>query len=311
MTKRVDLFGANWRYSVVMRISLCDQTIEALAEVISGGSAGGADPPVGLYREGYRLEAWFKQLGVPFDLPGNSRMNATVLAINAALFIDDSQLVKRLIEKAVDPRDFVKEPEKGEAVIAHLNRYLAFDGYRLAKSGNRVMLIAVSDFAPSVQSLAAAATVFDLDTVALDLSRATALVDADPELAVTSANALVESVCRSILAELGLALPEKKDVQGLYKAVRAPLGLAHDKEGIAAEILKDVQSALSGLITVIQSIGSLRTHVGGAHGRERGARRIDARIARLALHSASAVALFLIETWQLRFPGRVLPRVVT
>ncbi|MGR9075331.1 hypothetical protein [Rhizobium leguminosarum] len=35
---------------------------------------------------------------------------------------------------------------------------------------------------------------------------------------------------------------------------------------------------------------------------------MDPRIARLAIHSASAVAVFLIETWQLRFPGRDLPK---
>ncbi|MDI5930061.1 abortive infection family protein [Rhizobium leguminosarum] len=49
-------------------------------------------------------------------------------------------------------------------------------------------------------------------------------------------------------------------------------------------------------------------HAGDAHGRERGFKRVDPRIARLAIHSASAVAVFLIETWQLRFPGRDLPK---
>jgi len=32
------------------------------------------------------------------------------------------------------------------------------------------------------------------------------------------------------------------------------------------------------------------------------------RIARLAIHAASTVALFLIETWQRKFPARVLHR---
>lgn len=40
------------------------------------------------------------------------------------------------------------------------------------------------------------------------------------------------------------------------------------------------------------------TITGGAHGRERGSKRIDARIARLAITSASSLALFLIETWE-------------
>lgn len=59
---------------------------------------------------------------------------------------------------------------------------------------------------------------------------------------------------------------------------------------------------------MIDGIGSLRTHVGDAHGREKGFVRIDARIARLAIHSASTVSLFIIETWQRRHPAKPLVR---
>jgi hypothetical protein len=52
---------------------------------------------------------------------------------------------------------------------------------------------------------------------------------------------------------------------------------------------------------VAKGIGSLRTHAGDAHGRERGYGRIDARIARLAIHTSSTLALFLIETWETKF----------
>lgn len=121
------------------------------------------------------------------------------------------------------------------------------------------------------------------------------------------AGSLIESVCRSILAELEIPLPAKQDISGLYRAVREPLGLSPEKEGLSAEIVADVRAVLSGLVTAVQSIGALRTHGGNAHGKTRGARRVDVRIAKLAVNSASAVALFLIETWQLRFPNRRLP----
>jgi hypothetical protein len=49
---------------------------------------------------------------------------------------------------------------------------------------------------------------------------------------------------------------------------------------------------------VAKGIGALRTHGGDAHGRERGFRRIDARIARLGINAAGSVALFFIETWE-------------
>ena len=55
---------------------------------------------------------------------------------------------------------------------------------------------------------------------------------------------------------------------------------------------------LGGFSNVSSGIGSLRTHAGDAHGRGKKVARVDSRIARLAIHSASTVALFLIETWQ-------------
>jgi hypothetical protein len=133
-----------------------------------------------------------------------------------------------------------------------------------------------------------------------------ASAETDPEDAVTSACSVVESVCRSVLIELGLALPPKKDIQGLYQAVRDPLGLTPDKAGVADDIAMDVRTILGGLNSVVNGVGALRTHGGDAHGRERGYRRIDPRIARLAIHSASTVSLFLVETWQKKFPSREL-----
>ena len=59
----------------------------------------------------------------------------------------------------------------------------------------------------------------DFDTVSRDLERALASSQTDPEDAVTAACSTVESVCRSILIELGQPLPSKKDVQGCAGAL--------------------------------------------------------------------------------------------
>lgn len=157
-------------------------------------------------------------------------------------------------------------------------------------------------------NLAGLSEVIDFDTVNRDLERALASSQADPEDAVTAACSTVESICRSILIELGQPLPAKKDVQGLYNAVKQPLGLSPDRSDIDPLIANDVRQILSGLATVIGEVGALRTHGGDAHGREKGYARVDARIARLAIHAASTAALFLIETWQRKFPARPLPK---
>lgn len=292
-----------------MRIELSEQTIEALAEVISGGSANDPTPPIGIYRPGWKLENWFKSFNVPVDLRRESRVGATITAIRAALFIDngDGQLIARVIESAADPRDFINDPDRHAAVVEYLNRHLLFDGLKLELAGRKMRLVEVAETSPVTNELSAMAAGIDFDTAGRDLDRALRSASSDPELAVTSACAVVESVCRSILVELKIEFPAKQDIGGLYRAVRDPLGLDPVKEGVAPEIVADVKRVLSGLISTVEGVGSLRTHVGGAHGKERGFRRIDARIAKLAIHSASAVALFLIETWQVRHPGRKLP----
>src|SRR5581483_5893667 len=163
-------------------------------------------------------------------------------------------------------------------------------------------------FAPPVlAALSDTAGVLNLDTVSRDLDRALGNAREDPEDAVTAACSTVESVCRSILIELGQPLPNKKDIKDLFNAVKKPLGLSPDRTDLDTLIAEDVRRILGGLGTVVEGIGALRTHGGDAHGRERGYARIDHRIANLAIHAASSVALFLIETWQRKFPSRELP----
>ncbi|MEO3387486.1 abortive infection family protein [Mesorhizobium sp. CAU 1741] len=292
-----------------MRIELSEQSIDALAEIISGGAANGYEPSIGLYRQGWRLEAWFKTFGVPFDIKGESRLPATKTAIRGAIFLDpgNGELLKRIIESSADPRDFIKEPERHSAVVEYINKHLFYDGLKLEQAGRTMQLVEIVETAPVTGELSAMAAGIDFDTVSRDLDRALRAANSDPEIAVTAACSVVESVCRSILVELEVDFPSKQDITSLYRAVRDPLGLDPMKEGLAIEIVNDVKAVLSGLVTAVQGIGSLRTHVGGAHGKEKGFRRIDARIAKLAIHSASAIALFIIETWQIRHPGRKLP----
>ena len=141
-----------------------------------------------------------------------------------------------------------------------------------------------------------------LDTVEREFHRASENLNKDPEAAVTAACSMVESVCRSILVARGIPLPRTMDIKSLYKEVREPLGLSPSKDLPNSEIEADVRAILSALASAINGIGASRSHAGSAHGRERGFRRIDQRIARLAVNTASAMALFLVETWEMRFP---------
>nr|WP_258570846.1 abortive infection family protein [Flavimaribacter sediminis] len=221
---------------------------------------------------------------------------------------EPSAVFPRVIEAAADPRDFAHDPPRHTAVLEYLNNALRYDGFELQQQGTKVRLVVAGHSTPVIATLSGVAETISFDTVKLDLERALGSIDSDPEDAITAACSTIESVCRSILIELGQPLPAKKDVSGLFNAVKQPLALSPDRSDLDPQIAADVRTTLGGLATVIQGVGALRTHAGDAHGREKGYARVDARIARLSIHAASTVALFLIETWQRKFPTRTLHR---
>lgn len=263
-------------------------------------------PPIGKYRSASQLESFMRNCGAVMSVGSGSRLPTLNEAILGVMQRGEHDTMRTIIERAADPRDFVTEPEKLARLIEHLNQYLVFDGLELQHQGQRVRLVQAGTSAPVLAALAHKTQTIDFDTVQRDLERANTSATSDPEDAVTAACSVIESVCRSVLVELGVGLPDKRDLIGLFKAVREPLGLSPSRTDLPAEVAEDVRTVLSGLHTMVQGIGALRTHAGDAHGRERGYRRIDARIARLAIHSASAAALFIIETWEQKYPTKPL-----
>jgi len=283
-------------------------TLEALVQVISGGPGlGNTEPPIGIYRSGPAIDGFLMACGIDPARGEGSRLPALRGCLNwAAPQENGDELIGRAIEKVADPRNHAREPEKTQAVLDHLNLYLAPDGFEVQLLGGRAVLRKRISGAAVVGAIAEKTATLDFGTVSRDLDRATRNAEDDPEDAVTAACATLEAVCRSILVELGLDLPAKKDVSALVRAVQEPLGLSPGRTDLPDLIANDIRKVLSGLTTATEGIGALRTHGGDAHGRERGHRRIDPRIARLAIHAASTVALFLIETWE-RKMKRALP----
>jgi hypothetical protein len=88
--------------------------------------------------------------------------------------------------------------------------------------------------------------------------------------------------------------------------VRAPRPGRAEREQPDATGAKETSISIASCARVI---GALRTHAGDAHGREKGFRRFDARIARFArfaINEASLIALFLIDKRE-RQQHRALP----
>lgn len=284
--------------------------LKALVDTITGGVGMGSEmgPPIGIYRSGPRIEQFFLDCGLDMRIGSSSRVPATLQFLREiAGEWDGDEKLKRVLLKVCDPREYLDEPDKAAAVREHINRAMEADGMTIAIVGGKAHLTERNAVGVIVEPFISKVATLDFDTVQIEIARALPNLRDDPEDAVTAACSLVEAVCRSILVEMQLPLPAKKDVEGLLRAVQEPLGLSPGRDDLPAEIEQDVRQILGGLTSVAKGVGALRTHGGDAHGRERGFRRIDSRIARLALNSASSIALFLIETWE-RKEHRALPQ---
>lgn len=134
--------------------------------------------------------------------------------------------------------------------------------------------------------------------VGKEFERALANVEKDPPAAVTAACSILESMFKVYIEDTGLDMPNEQSLKPLWKVAGKHLGF--NPAAIADDDLKKI---LSGLSSVVDGIGSLRTHTGSAHGQGRRAYRLQARHARLAIHASHTLVGFFIETWDRRNGG--------
>jgi hypothetical protein len=132
----------------------------------------------------------------------------------------------------------------------------------------------------------------DIPSIDAEFQRALVNVISDPREAVSAACNILESVFKVYIADEGLELPQKQDIQGVWKVVRNDLGF--DPSSLEDDDLKKI---LTGIFSVVDGIGSFRTHASSAHGQGRKIYNIKPRHARLAIHSAHTLTLFVLETW--------------
>jgi hypothetical protein len=132
----------------------------------------------------------------------------------------------------------------------------------------------------------------DLASIDMEFNRALSNVESNPRDAVSAASNILESVCKVYIADENLEEPSKKDLKSVWTIVRRDLGF--DPSAVEDQ---DLQRILSGLISITDGIGALRTHASSAHGAGKKSYKLEARHARLAVHAAHTTVLFVLESW--------------
>jgi hypothetical protein len=127
----------------------------------------------------------------------------------------------------------------------------------------------------------------------LDWKEAQSAIYINLEAAITRASSLIETICKHILHNLNVELPNKEGIQELFKAASSALDLDPSKQ-----VNHELKDLCSGLITVVQNLGTLRNKFGIAHGKDPAYIGLSDSQARLAVNAAGVAATFIMERWQ-------------
>jgi hypothetical protein len=216
-------------------------------------------------------------------------------------FLTCSQMkVFQFIEDMLHP--IRRDADEQAHMVGALNPVLQPDGFILVRAGatSGEPLYSVQRAGPAgaqaadvliSETLAA----FDESSVQHAWTKALDRRTNDPEGAITSAKALLETVCKHILDEEGGAYGENDDLPKLYSAAANLLQLAPSQhsETVFKSILGNCQS-------VVGHLAGLRNRLGDSHGQGKRHVRPLARHAALAVNLAGTMAMFLVSTSQAR-----------
>lgn len=117
----------------------------------------------------------------------------------------------------------------------------------------------------------------------------------DYDGAVTNVRSLLESICKYILNEFGEKYEENKKLMDYYKAVSKILKM----EPCLYRDAPAFQQILSGFVSIVNGLSSVRNQFGDAHGPNPQKKvRLDKRHAVLAVNSARVVADYLMSSFE-------------
>lgn len=186
------------------------------------------------------------------------------------------------------------------------NSCLKNDGYQIIEkariSGKPVFIgrFVGTSVSPGLNSARETFSGTDIGYVSQQITRMETAVNQDPELAIGTAKELVETCCKSILNECQVSFSKNDNLPKIVKATIQQLELTPKDIPDQAKASKTIKRLLSNLATITQGVAELRNHYGTGHGKLSANKGLQARHAKLAVGSASTLAVFLAETYKVK-----------
>jgi hypothetical protein len=247
-----------------------------------------------------QLNALFEAHGFPGDAPEGNKVEKCRGWLKRANALPDAltsfaNLIAEMMDAewssprrmAWDTSEVQPTPDPREKLTAALDK----EALSYARGG----YIHGAHLTGPTKSLAERLKVNSIQAVGTEFDRAYKAITSDPPVALTAACAILEAVCKHYIEDENLEMPNKQLLGTLWPMVAQHLGLS--PKDVADDDLKQI---LSGLYSISSGVAALRTHEGSAHGRGKRTYKIAPRHARLAVHAAHTMAMFVLETWEAR-----------
>lgn len=276
--------GSNVKFHGTMRKTIPAPVIAVVSELVSE------------YETHATLDSLFMHAGAPGDPPPESK-HAKAMAwlrrTNKDEVVDPLEVLGLIIEGYMEEEpdsEFDQWFQEKQKKVDRLRSALAKANLTYVRGGKIVGAHSV----PAI-SLEQHIRKRNIESVNLEFDRAISNIESNPREAISAACNILESVFKVYIEEEGLEMPKKKDLKPTWAAVRESLNF--DPGKIEDRDLKEI---LSGLAGIISGVGALRTHASSAHGAGKKVYKVEPRHARLAVHSAHTIALFVLESWEKR-----------
>jgi hypothetical protein len=149
---------------------------------------------------------------------------------------------------------------------------------------------------PSLDPLKEHAKVLNANHLAEQVRRMEASIYTDPSLAIGTAKELIETYCKTILAERSKPVDGTPDVSRLTKETLKELKLVPEGVPDASRGADIIKRLLSNLGAIGNGLAELRGLYGTGHGKHGSTTGLGVRHAKLAVGAAATLVVFLFDT---------------
>lgn len=219
--------------------------------------------------------------------------------------LDEDEIFLKFLCETIHPV-VRRNKEDVMKILQIINKHLASDNFEIVekeKMSGRPVFIGKKKYVGKTVIQKSAKKIIDVlsdDYVMKQIDLMNDAIEDLPLEAIGKAKELIEIICHTILEERKVTIDSNWDLIKLLKQTTKHLNLAPDEIDDSVKASETIKNILRSLATMVQGLGELRNQYGSGHGKKSKFRGLDPRHAKLAVGSASTLAIFLLETHKIR-----------